>query len=101
MFRRFFSLLLFPLLAAACSQPTRITKVETKNYQFSNAAYSNIDSTMYREILPYKQPLDADMNQVLAVSTEAMQKGNPESKLGNFFADAMLETGRSHYMVED
>ena len=56
---------------------------------------------MYREILPYKESMSAEMNTVLAVSEESMEKGTPESKLGNFFSDALLEMAKSKYMVED
>jgi 2',3'-cyclic-nucleotide 2'-phosphodiesterase (5'-nucleotidase family) len=101
MFRKFFSLLLFPLLAASCSQSSQITKVETKNYQFSSEGYHDIDSTLYKEILPYKESMSADMNTVLIISEEAMERGTPESKLGNFFSDALMEMAKSKYMVED
>jgi 2',3'-cyclic-nucleotide 2'-phosphodiesterase (5'-nucleotidase family) len=101
MLRKFFSLLLFPLLAAACSQSSQLTKVETKNYQLGNTANTDIDSTIYKEILPYKESMAADMNTVVAVSETAMERGVPESKLGNFFSDALFDLANAKFKTGD
>jgi 2',3'-cyclic-nucleotide 2'-phosphodiesterase (5'-nucleotidase family) len=98
---RFFSLLVLSLLTASCSHSSQITKVESKDYQFSNTTYNDIDSTIYKAILPYKESMAADMNKVLAESEEALTKGTPESKLGNFFSDALLEIASLKYTPED
>jgi 2',3'-cyclic-nucleotide 2'-phosphodiesterase (5'-nucleotidase family) len=98
MFRKILSVLLFPLLAAACSQSSRITKVERKSYSLSNSANENIDSVIYKEILPYKESMAAKMDEVLAVSEESMERGTPESKLGNFFSDALMELAKTKYI---
>ncbi len=42
-------------------------------------------------IKPYKESLDAEMNEVLVYSEKAMIKGTPESELGNFVADLSLK----------
>lgn len=42
-------------------------------------------------IQPYKESLDAEMNEVLVYSEKAMIKGTPESELGNFVADLSLK----------
>ena len=44
---------------------------------------------------PYKQQLDKEMNRVIGQSALALTKPNaPETLLGNFFADALLQQGR-------
>lgn len=69
----------------------------------SNSSYSSsaeiikIDSTLNSLestealIKPYKESLDAEMNEVLVYSEKAMIKGTPESELGNFVADLSLK----------
>ncbi|HMT30573.1 MAG TPA: 5'-nucleotidase, partial [Bacteroidia bacterium] len=45
------------------------------------------DSTIISEITPYKIKLDEIMNEVISVSDHFMEKGQPESILGNFVSD--------------
>jgi len=49
-----------------------------------------LDSIAYYTILPYKTELDAQMNHVLCHSKNFMDKGKPESLLGNWISDASL-----------
>lgn len=51
------------------------------------------DSAIIRTYLPFKKQLDEEMNQVLGYSEVAMIKSNelPETILGNFFSDAILQ----------
>jgi 2',3'-cyclic-nucleotide 2'-phosphodiesterase (5'-nucleotidase family) len=96
--RKSISILLFPLLAAACSHSSQITKVETKTYSLNNSSVAGIDSAIYREILPYKESMSANMGQALVESEEVMERGTPEGKLGNFFSDALMEVAKSKYI---
>lgn len=54
---------------------------------------SNLSSLESTEafLQPYKESLDAEMNEVLVYSEKTMTKGNPESELGNFVADLSLK----------
>jgi len=54
------------------------------------------DSTITRYIQPYKQQLDARMNQVIGYSAQHLNKNavNGQSLVGNFFADALLAIGQ-------
>ncbi len=45
------------------------------------------DSSIIKEIDPYKTGMDHIMNEVIAVSDQSMEKGLPESNLGDFVAD--------------
>ncbi len=54
------------------------------------------DSIISNYILPYKNQLEDKMNEVLGHAPEALIKNRniPESKLSNFFVDALLSIGR-------
>jgi 2',3'-cyclic-nucleotide 2'-phosphodiesterase (5'-nucleotidase family) len=60
-----------------------------------------VDSVMLKKIRPYKDSVDADMNVELATSADVMEKGQPESTLGNFVSDVCLDTVRGLYHPED
>lgn len=55
-----------------------------------DSSLSSLESTE-TFIQPYKESLDAEMNEVLVYSEKAMIKGTPESELGNFVADLSLK----------
>ena len=58
---------------------------------------SEIDSSIYYTILPYKTELDAQMNAVLCHSSLEMKKTKPESLLGNWTSDVCLEMAQKLY----
>ncbi|CAN5354278.1 5'-nucleotidase [soil metagenome] len=94
---RFSCLLLFPFLAAACSHPGKITKVETSQYAFRDTLNAGIDSVIEKEIQPYRDGMSGKMNEVIATSELALTKGQPESLLGNLFSDACLDMANEVY----
>ncbi len=51
----------------------------------------NIDSGMYKWLLPYQKNLEATMNKPIGFSAQGMSKKPLESVLGNFMADAMMQ----------
>ncbi len=51
------------------------------------------DKEMETFIIPFKQQLDKEMNQVIAFSTDEMRAGKPESLLSNWTSDIYLEAG--------
>lgn len=78
----------FALLLASCKSVQFASKTEAKQYTLSNQYL--VDSSILTFYKPYKDSLDAKMNAVLNTADQAMEKGQPESALGNFFADAVL-----------
>jgi len=54
------------------------------------------DSISIKIIEPYKNQLDAQMNEVIAYSDVAMKKNLPEGLLNNFAADVVLKMGNSY-----
>ncbi|MEZ5014070.1 MAG: 5'-nucleotidase C-terminal domain-containing protein [Chitinophagales bacterium] len=55
------------------------------------------DTAIEHIIAPYKEALDAEMNDVVAVFGMDMRKAKPESQLGNFVCDAVLAQGEKIY----
>ncbi len=83
-------------LIFACSPSTKYTG---KNSSLT------IDSTLINHqlaedlIKPYKEKLDAEMNEVLVISAEEFpkEKGKAQTKLGNLVADLSLEVAQKMY----
>ena len=60
-------------------------------YHNSDISTTKLDSSIWNIITPYKETLDADMNEVLCYAKINLKKGQPESLLGNWTADLCLE----------
>lgn len=81
-------LFILSLFLVSCSHSFIVSKHDTKEYVFSDSTQSVIDSSIDQEIAPFRQKVKAEMSTVLATSTTTLERGNPESKLGDFVADA-------------
>ena len=92
---------LFFSACLSCAAPAKVQKVETKGYGIAPGESAMVDSVMLKKIAPYKDSVDADMNVELAISSMAMEKGQPESLLGNFVSDVCLDTVRNIYHPDD
>lgn len=72
-----------------------------------NVSQRKIDSTIIGDeaitayYLPYKKSLDSSMNAILVYSSEELTKAQPESKLSNFFSDAISATCKKHEIAFD
>ena len=82
------TLFLFLFLFIACNSKSVLVKTETQQYALGKT--SAIDSSVYQTILPYSQKVNSIMDSVIGQSETAMEKGQPESKLGDFVTDAVL-----------
>ncbi|MDA9808597.1 5'-nucleotidase C-terminal domain-containing protein [Flavobacteriales bacterium] len=60
---------------------------------------SPVDSTVLAVINPYQNGIESQMNEVLCVSEMEMNKGKPESLLGNFVTDLCLNYADAHVCV--
>ena len=58
-----------------------------------------VDSTVLAVITPYQNGIESQMNEVLCVSEMEMNKGKPESLLGNFVTDLCLNYADAHVCV--
>ena len=66
----------------------QLVEIEHHN---SDVSTTNLDSSIWKIIAPYKEILDSDMNEVLCYAKIDLKKGQPESLLGNWTADLCLE----------
>jgi 2',3'-cyclic-nucleotide 2'-phosphodiesterase (5'-nucleotidase family) len=89
-------ILLF-LLVSSCSKEVYLSQVSYDRILISDSLEA--DSAVWAIISPYKNSLDSQMSYELAELENTLIKQQPEGSLGNFMADAMLETANS--MVED
>ncbi|MCG9898384.1 MAG: 5'-nucleotidase C-terminal domain-containing protein [Hydrotalea sp.] len=58
------------------------------------------DTSMERWLTGYSGKLRASMDQVIGTTTQALSKAQPESELGNYLADALLEMAKREYKRE-
>lgn len=82
-----FSFLLF--LLASCQKSFSLVSIEDSQQKFTTV-YTEVDSSIEREIEPYRKELEKSMSGVLAVANKDLPKAKPESLLGNLLADATL-----------
>ncbi len=76
----------------ACTKHYAVTKRDTSQYEMSEAIPA--DSAVIKFYLPYKEKMGAEMNRVIGHSDLAITGGKqPETLLGNFFSDAILNQG--------
>ncbi len=90
-----YRLLLFAAcgLFISCGKDLHPLKADATYYNIQGAM--PVDSSILNFIQPYHDSLEKDMSEVIAVSSVAMEKGKPESLMGNFVADLLLERGRA------
>lgn len=85
----------FYLSLGACKPSYTLTGTRRGEYPINNSLPA--DSAVVKTYLPYKQQMDAQMNEVLGRTDNELTKasdGLPESTLGNFFSDAVLSESR-------
>ena len=85
----------------SCKTSFQISKKESGQYKFSDSTNTEIDSSIYSEIAPYREKMQSAINEVLAVSTTSLERGLPESKLGNFLSDACMSSAKEKNMQAD
>ena len=95
MFRTFSLILLITsiLLSTACKS-TYFSSVSFQNTAIDEKI-NTVDSSLVLIYQPYKSKLDSDMNRVISVCENDMEKNRPESGLTNLLADLLLEEGKA------
>jgi len=83
------------VLISAC-KTTHVAQVHPQNYRLETPANIAADDDIATLIAPYKQRLDAEMNQVIGYNAEVMPMGRPESRLGNWLADLVHEQAEEY-----
>lgn len=87
--RLFIPVLLFFLFAGlSCNTTYQSQSLQYKSYRISDTASK--DAALQNFLEPYRTNVSSTMNGVVGIAEESLDKVQPESKLGNFMADAML-----------
>lgn len=92
-----FPLLLGLLLLPACSRIWHIADVQPNSYRVTKAVDASAEEDIRALISPYKEQLDAEMNQVLGRLTHPLEKAKPESTLGNWMCDMLHKKSEDYY----
>jgi len=90
-----FWIFLLGLSIMSCSKQTYTADIDTSYYRINK--WNKSDKNLDELISPYKSQLDAQMNEVIAFNVEEMTKARPNSTLGNWFSDALLEEAEYIY----
>ena len=90
--RRYTFLLAYLLLiSSGCSTVQHISKTDVRYETLNSKAVSAPDEETTAMIAPYKTEVDKEMNEVLGNVPVDLTKRKPESTLGNWYSDAMLD----------
>ena len=77
------------------AQRYRVKHVSVQRLEVTRALDTVPDSAALMAVKPYKDGVDKEMSPVLGMSRVAMSAGKPESLLGNWVADVLVEGSRS------
>nr|WP_293842535.1 5'-nucleotidase C-terminal domain-containing protein [uncultured Arsenicibacter sp.] len=89
------ALLLMLGLFVGCHRPYQFTGQQYKRLTIDEKAAA--DSGTAALLRPYKQKLDQSMNEVLTVTSAALDKKKPESGFTNMLTDMLLERAQQKY----
>ncbi|MFN7312689.1 MAG: 5'-nucleotidase C-terminal domain-containing protein [Bacteroidota bacterium] len=81
----------------SCKNTYTLSRNEAQNISINQQQLKAIDSNLVNTILPYKQKLDAQMNEVIGLAEQELKKELPDGSLGNFVADACLTHAQKLY----
>lgn len=85
---------LIAALACSCSNPDKGEVQTSLSNSYFEVNQEATESPELRELIkPYKEALDSEMNEVLVISEKVLEKGQPESRLGNLVADLTFQIG--------
>lgn len=78
----------------ACSQNKELVRYSSNYEQVLSSSETN--NRIDKIIAPYKEKLDKQMNEVLAISEKEIISYRPESELSNYMADMLKEVGQNY-----
>jgi 2',3'-cyclic-nucleotide 2'-phosphodiesterase (5'-nucleotidase family) len=88
-------ILLWLLAGTSCNTTYQSQSLQYKSYRINDAATK--DSAVNQFLEPYRSNVNKTMNSVVGIVDESMDKAQPESRLGNFMADAMYTMAAEKY----
>jgi 2',3'-cyclic-nucleotide 2'-phosphodiesterase (5'-nucleotidase family) len=94
------AILLASFLGFSCNKHFLVKNNEYKQYGINKDVA--VDSSVIRYYAPFKQKMEAEMNKVIGTASSELEKSSdPETSLGNFFADAIMVEARKIEPVID
>ncbi|RLD20855.1 MAG: hypothetical protein DRI69_05485 [Bacteroidetes bacterium] len=81
-------------MTMGCSRTTHVASVEVTH---SSISEMDEDARINDMIEPYKEVMDAEMDVVIGVCAKTLEKGRPESTMGNWVADLLVERTSAKY----
>ena len=93
--KRITPFLLFFVLLSACHSHQTLSGIGYKGYPVGQTKKS--DTSYLSMLKPYRDSVDKTMNEVLAQNATDLLKEVPNSRLGNFLADAYLWAAREKF----
>jgi 2',3'-cyclic-nucleotide 2'-phosphodiesterase (5'-nucleotidase family) len=91
----FFAVFCASFLFLSCKTVYQPQSVSYKDYSLHQG--SSTDNKLAKLLQPYKDSVNKNMNNVVAVAGAELAKSQPEGALGNVLADAMLVKARASY----
>jgi 2',3'-cyclic-nucleotide 2'-phosphodiesterase (5'-nucleotidase family) len=88
----------FPLLLcmfSACAGHSTVVRIEQQQYEVRLEEQDGVAAGTEQVILPYRTAIESEQERVIGYSVAALEKGKPESLLGNYVADACLAEVRA------
>lgn len=79
------------LISSGCTSVQHISKTDVRYELLNSKAVTAPDEEITALIAPYKEEVDKEMNEVLGNVPIDLTKRKPESTLGNWYSDAMLD----------
>lgn len=89
--------ILFLAMVVGCARTTHVAKVDVSH---TSIQAMDEDARINTMIDPYKDVLDAEMDIVIGKCANGLEKGRPESTLGNWVTDLLVERASSSYGQE-
>lgn len=89
------------IFLSACKPHALVTKVETNVFSLDTITVVKEDTSAIRLIAPYREKMNETMDEVIAISDQAMIKSSPEGLLNNFVADLILLEADKYYKPAD
>lgn len=92
----FYTALMYAVVSCRTSYQSQ--SLQYQNYRISDSLKK--DTVLGRFLQPYSQSVNATMNDVIGIAEPGIDKKQPESVMGNFFADAELVMATEKYGVK-
>ncbi len=85
------------LLLSSCSTTQHIAKVSPTGYELTKDAGIKPDSAIQQLIIPYRKELVAEMSNIIGYAAQDLDRGTPESTLGNWVGDLLHQKAEQYY----